>query len=175
MHAILEHHILVDSHGKFRGHETLHYIQAQWETKMVNCVEKAEARLPAIHPSCPCYEYVQRHQQHRPSANASQHKYIILHTTRYLPFSIRAPLGVDLPDRCTHSHAIRVLLSPLLTQTITPSSYPPATPGAGPSKSTSSTLPFPSWDSLTRFPKYFLATSLSLFTLWRSSLFSPNC
>ena len=64
---------------------------------------------------------------------------------------------------------------PFDIQTNVPSSNPAATPGAGPSKSTSSTLDFPSLDSRTKFPKYFLATSLSLFTLTLSSLFSPSC
>ena len=91
--------------------------------------------------------------------------------TRFLhpPFSSRS--SANAVQNCSTSsptcHSI--------FQTNVPSSNPAATPGAGPSRSTSSTLDFPSLDSRTKFPKYFLATSLSLLTLTLSSLFSPSC
>ncbi len=59
-------------------------------------------------------------------------------------------------------------------QTIIPSSNPPATPGAPPSKSTASTIPLPSCALWTRLPKYFLATSLSCFPFHISSLLVPR-
>jgi hypothetical protein len=80
------------------------------------------------------------------------------------------------PKYSTHQSKIHNSSSRLttlsLTQTVAsgPGSKPPATPGAGPSKSTVSTPLLASADSLTRFPKYFLATSDSILTLPTSAL-----